>query len=69
MAEEAVGVCFFCFDEEERVFYAFQEGSDLLFRADRRLLFPKVSVYLVVSLPGVACIRRVSPNKVRHWLH
>ena len=62
VAEEAVGVCFFCFDEEERVFDAFQEeflvvAVVLIFCSVLiGAFYSKLSVYLVIALPGVACI-------------
>ena len=62
VAEEVVGVCFFCFDEEERVLYAFQE--EFLVEAVVLIFcsvligafYSKTLVYLVVALSGVACI-------------
>ena len=60
VAGEVVGVCFFCVDEEERVFYAFQE--EFLVVAVVLIFcfvligtsYSKMLVYLVISLPGVA---------------
>ena len=60
--EEVVGVCFFCFYGEERVFYVFQE--DFLAVAVVLIVYSvligasysKMSVYLVVSRPGVVSI-------------
>ena len=60
--EEVVGVCFFCFYGEERVFYVFQE--DFLAVAVVLIAYfvligvsySKMSVCLVVSRPGVVSI-------------
>ena len=62
VVEEVVGVCFFCFDGEERVFYVFLveywvAAVVLIFYSVLiGAFYSKRSVYLVVSLPGVACI-------------
>ena len=62
VVEEVVGVCFFCFYEEERVFYVFQEdflAVTVVLIAYFVLIgvsYSKMSVCLVVSLPGVAYI-------------